>query len=63
MQFTQKQVADLAGIGQPTLSNVERGATRVSLPTLLRILAVLRLELVLRDRGSTGPSDPWESDG
>ncbi len=58
--LTQKDVADLAGIGQPTVSNVERGVSSVSLHTLLRILATLRLELVLQDRASTGSTGPWK---
>lgn len=44
------EVADAAGVGQPTLSNVERGVTSVSLSTLLRILSALGLELVLQQR-------------
>ena len=48
--LTQRNVAEKAGIGQPTVSNVERGTQGVTLDTLLRILSTLRLELILQDR-------------
>ena len=48
--LSQMQVADAAGVGQPTISSVERGITSVSLSTLLRILSALGLELVLQER-------------
>lgn len=49
------QVADAAGVGQPTISSVERGITSVSLSTLLRILSALGLELVLQERARGEP--------
>ena len=58
--LTQNQVAERAGIGQPTLSNVERGVSSVTLSTLLRILAVLRLELRLEERPDDAATGPWE---
>lgn len=58
--LTQAQVADATGLVQPTVSNVERGASNVPAETLLRILAALQLELVLRDRGQRDPRTPWE---
>ena len=58
--FTQQQLARRAGIGQPTLSNFERGHTRVSLDTLMRILAALDLDLLVCDRATTDPGDAWE---
>jgi HTH-type transcriptional regulator/antitoxin HipB len=48
--LTQSAAAEQAGIGQPTLSNIERGVTHPSLETLLPLLAVLELELVLQPR-------------
>lgn len=60
--LTQRQVADLAGIGQPTVSNAERGVTHVSLSTLVRILATLGLEMTLQERGVADPLDPWQKD-
>ena len=57
--LTQAQLAERAGIGQPTVSNVERNAGNVSLDTLLRILAALGLELGLHERASQGAAAPW----
>jgi HTH-type transcriptional regulator / antitoxin HipB len=59
-RLTQQQVADLAGIAQPTLSNIERGSSSVTLSTLLRLLATLRLELSLQQRKPTSSASPWE---
>jgi HTH-type transcriptional regulator / antitoxin HipB len=58
--LTQAQVAEISGVAQPTVSNVERGASSVSFGTLLRILAALQLELVLKDRPSETSAAPWE---
>jgi HTH-type transcriptional regulator / antitoxin HipB len=58
--LTQAQVAEFAGTVQPTISNIERGVSQVTLATLLRITAALGLELVLRDRESIDPRAPWE---
>lgn len=56
--LTQQKVAEMAGIGQPTVSNVERGTLSVTLSTLLRILATVRLELIVQDRGSAEHKSP-----
>ena len=49
--LTQHQLGEIAGTAQSTISNVERGVTlRVSLDTILRMLASLRLEIVLQTR-------------
>lgn len=58
--LTQAQLAELTGVGQPSLSSVERGVSNVSLTTLLRLLAALRLELVLQDREPRARRGPWE---
>ncbi|RLB54110.1 MAG: transcriptional regulator [Deltaproteobacteria bacterium] len=58
--LTQQQLATLSGVAQPTISNIERGASRVSLDTLLRILAALRLELVLQPRESGDLASYWQ---
>jgi len=50
-KLTQGQLAERAGTTQPTVSSIERGISSVSLDTLLRILAALRLELILQSRG------------
>ena len=61
-RLTQQQLADLAGVTQPTVSNVERGVSRVSLTTLLRILAALKLELIVQSRESESLATAWQDD-
>ncbi len=58
-RLTQSQAAELAGIEQPTLSKVERGLASVSFHTLLRILAALRLELLVSAKSSESQGSPW----
>jgi HTH-type transcriptional regulator/antitoxin HipB len=61
-RLTQQQLADLAGVTQPTVSNVERGVSRVSLTTLLRILAALKLELIVQSRESESLTTAWQDE-
>ena len=61
-RLTQQQLADLAGVTQATVSNVERGVSRVSLTTLLRILAALKLELLVQSRESESLATAWQDD-
>ena len=61
-RLTQQQLADLAGVTQATVSNVERGVSRVSLTTLLRILAALQLELIVQSRESESLATAWQDD-
>jgi HTH-type transcriptional regulator/antitoxin HipB len=58
--FTQQELARRAGVAQPTVSNIERAVSPASLDTLLRLLAALRLELVLKDREDSAASSPWQ---
>ncbi len=59
--LTQHQLGEIAGTAQSTISNVERGVTlRVSLDTLLRILASLRLEFVLQSRELRHTRTNWD---
>jgi transcriptional regulator with XRE-family HTH domain len=58
--LTQSDLAQRSGLTQATVSSIERGQSNVSLDTLLRLVATLRLELVLRSRQAArrgGPSD------
>ncbi|CAN7614689.1 transcriptional regulator, y4mF family [compost metagenome] len=67
--LTQAQVASRLGVTQQTLSALERNAEAVSTGRLMRLLAILGVELVLRKDGqdpatsgapSGAPSDqPW----
>lgn len=62
--LTQQQLAEAAGAAQSTISNVERGVTkRVSLDTILRILAALRLELLVQNREQPPTGAHWEREG
>jgi len=58
--LTQSDLAQRSGLTQATVSSIERGQSNVSLDTLLRLVATLRLELVLRNRQPArrgGPGD------
>jgi len=57
--LTQVELAERAGIAQPTISNAERGAG-IHLDTLFSMLAVLGLELLVRPRPEQ-LGTPWES--
>lgn len=67
--MTQAQVASHLGVTQQTLSALERNAEAVSTGRLMRLLAILGVELVLRKDGPAAvvsgspsgvPSDqPW----
>lgn len=59
--LTQGQLAQRAIVSQPTISSVERGASNVSLDTLLRLVATLRLEIIIRSR-EPGPRRQAASD-
>lgn len=60
--LTQHQLAALSGVAQPTISIIERGVKSASLDTLLRLLAALRLELVLRPRATDDLASHWQQD-
>lgn len=58
--LSQKELAERTGISQPTISNVERGASRASIDTILRLAATLELELVVRPRPDIDFPSVWE---
>jgi len=45
--LTQEKVAELSDISVPHLSNIERGSTKVGLPTLVKIANVLQVSMDL----------------
>jgi len=45
--LTQEKVAELSDISIPHLSNIERGSTKVGLPTLVKIANVLHVSVDL----------------
>lgn len=53
--LTQSILGMKSGVKQPTVSLVEQGAKGTRLGTLLKLLAVLDLELVVRRRRKTWP--------
>ncbi len=60
LHLTQAQLATRAGVTQATVSKVERGVASPALSTILRMLVVLRLELVLKRSPDQGSPAPWE---
>ena len=59
--LTQKQLADLSGVAQPTISNIERAASRPSFDTVLRLLGCLELELCVQPRPKLDAADLWDT--
>lgn len=55
-QYTQQQLAELAGIGQMYLGEIERGTKMPSLNSFIRIIEALDVsaDYVLRDEVSAG---------
>jgi HTH-type transcriptional regulator / antitoxin HipB len=54
--LTQEQLAAKAGVRQRTISDIER-STAARFDTVLRVLAALSLELVVRPRTKGSPQD------
>lgn len=48
--LTQKQLADLAGVGQSEISRIERGQTNPTLETVAKLSRPLGVHLALVDR-------------
>lgn len=48
MGLTQQELADLAGVSDATVRQIERGTGRGTLTSLLAVLGVLGLELEVR---------------
>jgi HTH-type transcriptional regulator / antitoxin HipB len=49
-RLSQKEAAELGGMLQKTVSNLEIAPERTSVESLFRLLSALNLELVLRDK-------------
>ncbi|PUA16803.1 helix-turn-helix domain-containing protein [Glaciimonas sp. PCH181] len=52
-QLSQAALAHRVGVGQQTISQLERHPNKATVERLLRALAVLDVELVLREKQST----------
>lgn len=65
LQLTQTSTGKLVGIHQTTVSDVERGIIKVQIDTLLKLIAALRLELVIQpiEPGNTRWEDIWTDHG
>lgn len=59
--LTQSQLAEKIGSSQPTVSQIERGHA-ITVATLLRLLAALRLELIIQDRSPAEVTGPWDEE-
>lgn len=47
-KLTQKQLADLAGVGKTVVFDIEKGKETVQLNSLLKVLSVLNIKLELK---------------
>lgn len=47
-KLTQKQLADLAGVGKTVVFDIEKGKETVQLNSLLKVLSVLNIKLEMR---------------
>lgn len=47
-KLTQKQLADLAGVGKTVVFDIEKGKETVQLNSLLKVLSVLNIRLEMR---------------
>lgn len=45
--LTQRQLADLAGVGKTVIFDIEKGKTTIKLNTLLKVLNVLNIQIKL----------------
>lgn len=59
--LTQTDLAIRTGMAQATISKIERGAQQTAFDSILRLLAALQLEFVVRDRTSALADAPWQS--
>ncbi|MCK7525473.1 MAG: helix-turn-helix transcriptional regulator [Ignavibacteriales bacterium] len=47
-KLTQKQLADLAGVGKTVVFDIEKGKETIQLNSLLRVLSVLNIKLEMK---------------
>ncbi len=51
LSITQKELADLAGVGINTLTKIERGEANPSYEVLNKVLDTLGLEMIIKVKG------------
>ena len=56
-KLTQKQLAELSGTWQETISKIENGVSSTRLDTLFDLLSALDLEIIVRNRSKGRTSD------
>ena len=47
-KLTQKQLADLAGVGKTVVFDIEKGKETIQLNSLLKVLSVLNIKLEMK---------------
>ena len=47
-KLTQKQLADLAGVGKTVVFDIERGKETVQINSILKVLSVLNIKLEMK---------------
>lgn len=58
-KLNQQAVGLRAALPQPVISNIESNSGRIALARLLKVLAALDLELVVRPKSKKHPSTEW----
>ena len=56
-KLTQKQLANLSGVWQETISKIESGTANTKLETLFNLLSALDLEITVRERSKASAAD------
>jgi len=58
-KLSQQNVGMRAALSQPVVSNIESNSGRIALSRLLKLLAALELELVIRPKSKRKTSTEW----
>jgi len=58
-KLSQQGVGLRAALPQPIISNIESNSSRIALSRLLKVLAALDLELVIRPKSKKNTSSEW----
>ncbi len=58
--FTQGEIANLGGLRQATISDLERNSGKARIETLFKVLATLELDIYIADKSESLSSDKGE---